>query len=98
MAKKCRELLRSSGVETIFEEYGTYDTFNTTHIFGTCRMGNNANTSVVNQYGQSHRWKNLYIADASVFPSSGGRESPSLTISALAIRLADYIASQLGKA
>jgi choline dehydrogenase-like flavoprotein len=97
MAKKCRELLQASGAESIFEEYGTYDTFNTTHVFGTCRMGNDAKTTVVNKYGQSHRWKNLFITDASVFPSSGGGESPSLTISALAMRTADYIESLLSK-
>ncbi|MCI2285044.1 GMC family oxidoreductase [Colwellia sp. MSW7] len=97
MAQKCRELLQASGVDTIFEEYGTYDMFNATHVFGTCRMGNNAKTSVVNQYGQSHRWENLFITDASVFPSSGGGESPSLTISALAMRTADYIESLLSK-
>ncbi|HLT25615.1 MAG TPA: GMC oxidoreductase, partial [Zeimonas sp.] len=43
------------------------------------------------------RWRNLYIADASVFPSSGGGESPSLTIEALAIRAADAIAAALGR-
>ena len=70
----------------IFEEFGTYDFFYATHVFGTCRMGKNPAQSVVNEYGQSHRWQNLYVLDASVFPSSGGGEAPSLTIEALAIR------------
>lgn len=91
MAAKCREILAACGVAELFEEYGTYDTFNTTHVFGTARMGNDPNDSVVNSHCRSHRWKNLFVVDASVFPSSGGGESPSLTIEALAIRTARYI-------
>lgn len=91
MAEKTREILFASGVEKIIEEYGTYDYFNSTHVFGTCRMGDNSAESVVNPYCQSHRWRNLFIVDASVFPSSGGGESPSLTIEALALRTAEYI-------
>jgi choline dehydrogenase-like flavoprotein len=86
MANKTREILKSTGVETFFEEYSTYDFFNSTHVFGTCRMGTDKDNSVVNEYGQSHRWKNLFITDASIFPSTGGGEAPSLTIEALAIR------------
>jgi choline dehydrogenase-like flavoprotein len=91
MAKTCREILHAAGVEEIFEEYGNYDTFNSTHVFGTCRMGNDARQSVVDRYCRSHRWRNLFVVDASVFPSSGGGESPSLTIEALAIRTADHM-------
>ena len=39
MARTTRDILRAAGVEDIFEEYGTYDFFNSTHVFGTCRMG-----------------------------------------------------------
>jgi choline dehydrogenase-like flavoprotein len=91
MATKAREILRASGGEQIFEEYGSYDTFSATHVFGTCRMGMDASTSVVDAYGRSHRWRNLFVTDASVFPSSGGGEAPSLTIEALAIRSADRL-------
>jgi len=91
MADKCREILQASGVEKLAEEYGAYDYFSSTHVFGTCRMGTDPEQSVVDAHGRSHRWKNLFIADASVFPSSGGGEAPSLTIEALAIRTADRI-------
>ncbi|MCD8567110.1 MAG: GMC family oxidoreductase, partial [Geovibrio sp.] len=70
----------------LIEEYGAYDAFNATHVFGTCRMGTDPETSVVDSFCRSHRWRNLLVTDASVFPSSGGGESPSLTISALALR------------
>lgn len=86
MAKKCREILSASGAGEVFEEFSSYDIFSSTHVFGTCRMGNDASDSVVNSNCRSHRWKNMYIVDASVFPSSGGGESPGLTIQALALR------------
>lgn len=86
MAAKTRQILKASGVESVFEEYGAYDLFNATHVFGTCRMGTDPATSVVDRNCRSHKWRNLYVIDASVFPSSGGGEGPSLTISALALR------------
>jgi len=92
MANKAREILKASGVAQIFEEYGTYDLFSATHVFGTCRMGRDPGASVVDPHGRSHRWRNLFVTDASVFPSSGGGESPSLTIEALAIRSAEHLA------
>jgi choline dehydrogenase-like flavoprotein len=91
MAKKSREILQASGAENIIEEFGTYDFFSSSHVFGTCRMGTDPRQSVLDSYGRSHRWKNLFVADASVFPSSGGGEAPSLTIEALAIRTAEHI-------
>jgi choline dehydrogenase-like flavoprotein len=93
MAKTSRELLKASGVQQLFEEYGSYDTFSATHVFGTCRMGVNPGDSVVDAYCRSHRWRNLFVVDASVFPSSGGGESPALTIEALALRTAKHIAA-----
>jgi choline dehydrogenase-like flavoprotein len=86
-----REILRASGVEAFFEEYGTYDFFSSTHVFGTCRMGRDPEDSVVDPFGRSHRWRNLFVVDGSVFPSSGGGEAPSLTIEALAIRTAGHL-------
>ncbi len=57
---------------------------------GTCRMGADPQTSVVNAWGQSHQIDNLFVVDASVFVTSGGR-NPALTIQALASRFAAYI-------
>jgi len=94
MARTCRELVAASGAGKPFEEAGTWDLFNSTHVFGTCRMGHDPSRSVVDAMGRSHRWKNLYVADASVFPSSGGGEAPSLTIEALALRTAEHIAGR----
>jgi choline dehydrogenase-like flavoprotein len=57
----------------------------TSHIMGTCRMGNNENDSVVNTYGQCWEHKNLYLLGSSVYPS-GGTVNPTLTIAALTLR------------
>lgn len=91
MAEKSRQLLKAAGVDEVREEFGAWDSFSATHVFGTCRMGADSNSSVVDANGRSHDHANLYLVDASVFPSSGGGESPSLTIQALATRAADCI-------
>ncbi|MDQ8739463.1 GMC family oxidoreductase [Paenibacillus sp. LHD-38] len=61
------------------------------HEAGTCRMGDDPDTSATNRYGQVHGIQGLYVADNSVFPSVGAT-NPTLTTVALAIRTADYIA------
>ena len=66
-----------------------------THVGGTCRMGNNAATSVVDSYGKVHGQRNCYISDASVLVTQGAGDSPSLTIQALALRTADRISEEL---
>ena len=95
MRTQCCEILAASGADEVFEEAGTYDVFNSSHVFGSCRMGTEPRSSVVDPQCRSHRWRNLYLSDASVFPSSGGGESPSLTIQALAIRTARHLREQL---
>ncbi|WP_273522309.1 GMC family oxidoreductase [Rhodosalinus sediminis] len=92
MAERARRLLSEVGVTGIAEESSSWDRFSATHVFGTCRMGTDPARSVVDSFGRAHDHPNLYIADASVFPSTGGGESPSLTIHALALRTADRIA------
>ncbi len=58
------------------------------HTIGTCRMGIDPSTSVVDASGRSHDVPNLYISDNSTFPSSLS-VNPSLTIMALSLRTAD---------
>ena len=70
--------------------------FPSTHNMGTNRMSEKPQDGVVNGWGQSHDIKNLFVSDGSQFASSGG-ENPTLTIVALAIRQAEYIAGQMAK-
>ena len=60
------------------------------HVCGTCRFGTDPETSVLDRDNRAHDLENLYIADASFFPSSGGT-NPSLTIAANALRIAEVL-------
>ena len=92
---KCSQILQAAGAEEIVEVYSAYDYFSATHVFGTCIMGDDPEKSVVDSDQRLHGIENLYITDASVFPSSGGGESPSLTIEALSLRAADLAVSRV---
>jgi choline dehydrogenase-like flavoprotein len=59
------------------------------HTLGTTRMGA-ASTSVVDGDCRVHGYTNLFVAGSSVFPS-GGYANPTITIVALALRLADHL-------
>jgi choline dehydrogenase-like flavoprotein len=58
------------------------------HVIGTCRMGDDPASSVVDAEGRSHDIPNLWICDNSVFPSALS-VNPALTIMALSLRTAD---------
>ncbi len=60
------------------------------HLLGTCRMGDDPTTSVVDRNHRSHDVPNLFICDGSSFVTSG-RGQPTMTIMALAFRAADRI-------
>ena len=60
------------------------------HLLGTCRMGDDPTTSVVDSTHRSHDVPNLFICDGSSFVTSG-RGQPTMTIMALAFRAADHI-------
>jgi len=67
-----------------------------THNLGTCRQSHRPQDGVCNKWGQTHDIENLFISDGSQF-TTGTAENPTLTIVALAIRQADYIADQMTK-
>lgn len=71
------------------DEEGVYRT-PAWHMIGTCRMGADPETSVVNRWQRSWDVPNLFIVDGSVL-ATGGVVNPTSTISALALRAADYI-------
>jgi choline dehydrogenase-like flavoprotein len=64
------------------------------HLMGTARMGRDPRTSVVNERGQAHDVKNLFIVDGSIFVTAGG-VNPTSTIQALALYVADSIKTNL---
>jgi choline dehydrogenase-like flavoprotein len=64
------------------------------HPIGTTRMGDDPTTSVVSSTCEVHGISGLYVAGSSVFPT-GGHANPTLTIVAMALRLADTIKLRL---
>ncbi|MDE0880150.1 MAG: GMC oxidoreductase, partial [Sphingomonas bacterium] len=66
----------------------------TAHQAGTCRFGTDPKTSVLNIDCCAHDVDNLYVADASFFPSIGA-VNPTLTIIANALRVADILKERI---
>ena len=69
---------------------GTHGLLNGSHVCGTCRSGNDPRMSVLDRNNRVHNLDNVYVVDASFFPSSGGI-NPSLTIAANALRVGRLI-------
>jgi choline dehydrogenase-like flavoprotein len=65
---------------------------NSVHLLGTCRMGNDPRSSVVDRFHRTHDVKNLFICDGSSMVTSS-RGQPTMTISALAFRAGEHIAA-----
>ncbi len=63
---------------------------NTTHQCGTLCFGTDPRASVLDPFCRTHDVENLFVVDASFFPSSGA-VNPGLTIAAQALRVADHI-------
>ncbi len=67
------------------------DAVGSPHLLGTCRMGNDPKSSVVDRYHRTHDVRNLFLCDGSSFVTSG-RGQPTMTIQALAFRAGEHIA------
>jgi len=84
------EILEAAGAKKIWTSGITMeDMLPSTHLMGTCRMGNDPKQSVVDRSNRSHDVPNLLIVDGSSFVTSA-RQQPTATIQALAYRAADY--------
>ena len=89
LADRCVELLDAAGAEKVWR-FPDHVTNGGEHLLGTCRMGDDPTTSVVDRSHRSHDVPNLFICDGSSFVTSG-RGQPTMTIMALAFRAADHI-------
>lgn len=75
--------------------YGSVPIEIVAHQCGTCRFGENSQTSVLNLNCRTHDLNNLYVVDSSFFPSSAA-VSPALTVIANALRVGEHLIEQLG--
>ncbi len=83
------EILEAAGATNIWAS-PVRDSRGSAHNRGTCRMGNDPATSVVDRYHRAHDVPNLFIVDGSNLVT-GGRNHPTMTIQALAFRAADHL-------
>lgn len=90
-----RDEFQQSGIGTLESNISNLDPWpidqDASHHIGTTRMGRDPRASVVDAHQRVHSVKNLYMAGASVFPTSGCA-NPTFTIVALSIRLARRLA------
>jgi choline dehydrogenase-like flavoprotein len=89
MQDRCAEIMDAAGAKQIWRDAVAEQNVGV-HLLGTCRMGNDPASSVVDKYHRSHDVRNLFLCDGSSFVTSG-RGQPTMTIQALAFRAGDHI-------
>ncbi len=82
-----REVLEAAGAKQVL-----WSGLASTHVQGSCRMGDDPERSAVDRNCESHTVKRLFVGDGSLVPRTLS-VNPSLTIMALATRLADHLAA-----
>jgi choline dehydrogenase-like flavoprotein len=99
LKKKLEQMMTRSGAHPLLLERSLYlgkdiPISGTAHQAGTARFGRDPTNSVLDLDCRAHELDNLYVADASFFPSIGA-VNPTLTIIANALRVADRISERL---
>jgi choline dehydrogenase-like flavoprotein len=87
-------LFRALHITTTSEDRDPTNYSGAGHIMGTCRMGTDAESAVVDRDCRSFDHRNLYIVGGSTFPTCG-TANPTLTIAALALRAAGHVLATL---
>jgi choline dehydrogenase-like flavoprotein len=93
-ADTIEDLFHASGWETVSKTDKYYPPGYSIHEVGTCRMGDNPKTSVLNKWNQSHDIKNLFVVDGACFVTCGW-QNPTMTILSLSMRASEYLAEQM---
>ena len=88
--KQISAIYDAAGAKSLTE----WRAYPTGHNLGTCRMSENPRDGVVNSFGQAHDVANLFVSDGSQF-TTGAAANPTLTIIALVMRQAEYIAERM---
>ena len=91
--KRFRKLLKKTLSPTKLLFLGGEHVLELGHPSGTARFGDDPATSVLNLSCRAHNIDNLYVADSSFMPTSGG-VNPSLMIAANALRVGDLMAEE----
>jgi len=88
--QKALDVLQAAGATKVWAG-PVNDARGSAHNRGSCRMGTDPTTSVVNGHHRAHDVPNLFVVDGSNLVT-GGRNHPTMTIQALAFRAAEHIA------
>ncbi len=88
--EKTMELMQVAGASKSVGFYAQNGQEGNVHLLGTCRMGDDPTTSVVDKFNRAHDVPNLFMVDGSSLVTSG-RGQPTMTIMALAFRAADHM-------
>ena len=91
LVKETKRMLRRLGFWVVVSH--SHKAKNTTHQCGTLVFGTDPRQSVLDPFCRTHDIDNLFVVDASFFPSSAA-VNPGLTIAAQALRVADHIRAQ----
>ena len=94
MGDSAGELLEAAGAKNIRTFSDMHSHRWAVHEAGMARMGMEAKKSVLNQFQQTHDVKNVFVMDASGFPSNPC-QNPTLTIMALCVRSCDYLMGEM---
>jgi choline dehydrogenase-like flavoprotein len=92
LLRQAKRVLRTAGAWIIY----VHEMRSFSHAVGTVRMGTDARTSPLDRMCLFRGLDNLYVADASCFPTAAG-VNPSLTIAANALRVGAHVAARLGR-
>ncbi len=90
MHQRAKEWLTAAGAIKVWGGVPTLALSGGQHQAGTCRMGDDPQTSVVDRWGRVHGHDNVFVMDGSVHVTNGGF-NPALTIMALAFRAAEHL-------
>jgi choline dehydrogenase-like flavoprotein len=96
MKETAQEMFEAAGFKIVQVENTMLTEGWSIHELGTARMGNDAKTSVLNQFQQSHDVKNLFVVDGSAFVSASC-QNPTWTIMSLCWRSCDYLVNEFAK-
>jgi choline dehydrogenase-like flavoprotein len=95
MYDTCEEILHTLRAEIVpIDREANDPPGSAIHEHGTCRMGKDPKTSLLNSFNQMHEVANVFVVDGSAFPNAS-EKNPTLSIVALSWRATDYLAEEL---
>jgi len=91
LIEKQKQILETAGAKKVWVDASSVGEITySRHLMGTCRMGDDPRSSVVDKWNRAHDVPNLFLVDGSSLVTCA-RQQPTETIQALAYRAAEHI-------